>query len=202
MIVIGGSLGGFAAVNEILHRLPADFSLPIAIVLHRHRDSEGLLLPVLRPGCLLPASEVEDKDPIEPGHVYLCPPDYHLLFDEGCFSLSTDDPLNFARPSIDAFFESAAEWKGRSVIAVVLSGAGSDGASGAKTILENGGLVIAQDPATADGAWMPNATIAATKTRHVMRLEHIADVLIRVARRRSHRTNSSEQDRKTTSRKA
>ena len=184
MIVIGGSLGGSDALGEILRHLPASFSLPIAVVLHRHRDSDGLLLPVLQRCTTLPVQEVEDKDPIKAGRVYLCPADYHLMIEADYFALSTDDPVNFARPSIDMLFESAAEWRREAVIAIVLSGGGSDGSTGAKLVHDRRGIVIVQDPATAEGTWMPAAAIQASQTRHVLSLKQIALGLIRLARLR------------------
>lgn len=184
MIVIGGSLGGCEAVGAIVRHLPTDFPLPIAVVLHRHRESDGVLVPVLQGMSPLPIVEVEDKMKWEPGKVYICPADYHLLLDDGCFSLSTDDLVNFARPSIDVLFDSAAEWHGPGTIAIVLTGASSDGSSGARNIQSRGGLVIVQDPATAEGPWMPTAAIAATQTRHVMPLAEIAPALLRLAKRR------------------
>lgn len=177
MIVIGGSLGGCEALREILTRLPATFPIPIAVVLHRHRDSDGLLLPAVQQDSALPVVEVEDKDPITPGRVYLCPPDYHLLIDNGYFALSTDEAVNFARPSIDVMFESAAEWFGPRVIAIVLTGSGSDGAKGARYVEDRGGAVWIQDPKEAEGLWMPTATIAATKAPRILPLVQIASAL-------------------------
>jgi two-component system chemotaxis response regulator CheB len=182
MIVVGGSLGGCAALREILQRLPADFPLPIAVVLHRHRESGGLLVPVVQRDCALPVGEAEDKEPIRKGRVYLAPPDYHLLVEQDAFALSTDDLVNFARPSVDVLFESAAEWKGRQVVAVVLTGSGSDGARGAKRVQESGGLVLVQDPPTAEGPWMPTAAVAAVPRARVLTLAAIADTLIQLAR--------------------
>jgi two-component system chemotaxis response regulator CheB len=183
MIVIGGSLGGCEALREILIRLPPAFPLPIAVVLHRHRDSDGILLQALQSSSALPVVEVEDKDQIIGGHVYLCPPDYHLLIDNGYFALSTDEAVSFARPSIDVMFESAAEWLGRRVIAVVLTGSGSDGAKGARCVEAHGGTVLIQDPKTADGLWMPTAAIATTKTARVLTLGQIAAELISLSTR-------------------
>jgi two-component system, chemotaxis family, protein-glutamate methylesterase/glutaminase len=178
MIVIGGSLGGCDALKEILVRLPASFPYPIAVALHRHRDSDGMMVPVVQRGCALPVCEVEDKEPIEAGHVYLCPSDYHLLIDKDCFALSTDDPVNFARPAIDVLFESAAEWKRGKAVGVVLTGSGSDGAKGARCIQQYGGTVFVQDPKTAEGPWMPTAAIASTQTPLVLSLAEIAQALI------------------------
>ena len=181
MIVVGGSLGGFQALHEILVRLPAAFSLPIAAVLHRHRDSDDLIARALQSDCPLPVREVEDKEPIVGGRVYVCPADYHLLIDQGCFALSTDEPVNCARPSIDVLFESAAEWKQREAIAVVLTGAGSDGAYGAASVHARGGAVLVQDPATAEGPWMPAAAKAAVPAARTLTLAQIAEALIAFA---------------------
>jgi two-component system chemotaxis response regulator CheB len=185
MIVFGGSLGGNAALKEILRRLPADFPLPMAVVLHRHRDSDDLLIDVLQRGCAVPVGEADDKEPIDGGRVYLAPADYHLLIDRDCFALSTDDLVNFARPSIDVLFASAAEWGQRSVVAVILSGSGSDGASGARRVEECGGNVLVQDPGTAEARWMPTAAIAATRDARILDLAGIADALLKVAASRA-----------------
>jgi two-component system chemotaxis response regulator CheB len=185
MIVVGGSLGGTTALKEILQRLPPDFALPIAVVLHRHRESEALLVPVVQRGCPMPVGEAEDKEPIEGGRVYLSPPDYHLLIEGDTFALSTDSLVNFARPSVDVLFDSAAEWKRRSVVAVILTGSGSDGARGARRVEDCGGTVLVQDPATAEGSWMPSAAIAATECARVLSLSAIAQALVAIAASRA-----------------
>lgn len=178
MIAIGGSLGGTDALREVLRRLPADFPLPIAVTLHRHKESESLLVPMLQQGLALPVVEVEDKEPIAPGHVYLCPPDYHLMVDQGCFMLSTDDLVNFARPSLDVLFESVAEWCRAKTVVVVLTGGGTDGSRGALRAHELGGTVLVQDPRTAEGPWMPLATLGTVPTAHTLTLPQIADALL------------------------
>lgn len=181
MIVAGGSLGGCDALREMLTRLPADFNLPIAVVLHRHREGSDMLVSMVQRDCALPVKEAEDKEPIKPGRVYLCPADYHLMVDDGCFSLSTDDAVNFARPSIDVLFESAAEWQREKVIAVVLTGSGSDGSAGARRVRDLGGTIIVQDPATAEGPWMPTAAIASTGTPLILTLSEIAQSLTAIS---------------------
>ena len=181
MIVIGASIGGAAAVREIFRRLPASFAVPMALVLHRHRDSDDALIDILQRSCLLPVREPFDKEPILPGHIYVAPPDYHLLVEPGHFSLSVDDPVQFARPSIDVLFESAADALGSDLIAVVLSGANRDGAKGAAEIRRQGGIVIVQDPSTADGPTMPAAAISEAGAHYICRLDEIAGLLLRLS---------------------
>jgi len=181
MIAIGGSLGGSQALREILQRLPAGFPVPIGVVLHRQRDQDGSLVPLLQSSTSLQIVEVEDKTPIERGHLYVCPADYHLLLDQGCFALSTDDLVHYARPSIDVFFESVAEWERRRAVAVILTGGGTDGTQGAKRIHEAGGTVLIQDPQTAEGPWMPTSAAKAVPAARVLTLPQIAEALLELA---------------------
>ena len=180
MIVVGGSLGGMKALRTILQGLPGDFSRPIVVVLHRHREADDSLVQLLQTHTNLPITEALDKEPICVGHVYLSPPDYHLLVEPGGFSLSTDEPVQFARPSINVLFESAADNFGAEVIAVVLTGANSDGAEGAARIQAGGGTIIIQDPATSESPVMPQAAVDATRTSHICSPEDIAVLLLQL----------------------
>ena len=177
LVVIGTSLGGLAALKVVLGKLAANFALPIAVVQHRHRESDRSLSQFLQASLQLPIVEVEDKDPIKPGRVYLAPPDYHLLVEVGHFALSTDAPVLYARPSIDVLFESAADAYGSQTVGIVLTGANYDGAAGLARIQAAGGRAIVQDPATAEGRVMPEAAIAAVPTATVLSLSAIADYL-------------------------
>ncbi|HEY9908461.1 MAG TPA: chemotaxis protein CheB [Thermosynechococcaceae cyanobacterium] len=177
LVVIGTSLGGLTALKVILGGLAADFTVPIAVVQHRHRDSDHMMSDFLRQFLQLPIVEVEDKDPIVLGHIYLAPPDYHLLVEPGYFALSIDEPVLYARPSIDVLFESAADTYGAGSLGVVLTGTNRDGARGLARIRAAGGQAIVQDPATAEGRVMPEAAIAATPTATVLPLETIAAYL-------------------------
>src|SRR5688572_24003986 len=121
IVVMGTSLGGFNALPVILSGLPKDFQLPVVIVQHRGVEVlEGSLRAYLQRHSLLPLHEVEDKQSIEPGRVYLCPADYHVLVEKGRFSLSVEGPILAARPSIDVLFESAAEFYANKTIAILL----------------------------------------------------------------------------------
>jgi two-component system chemotaxis response regulator CheB len=178
MVVVGASLGGLTAVRKILSALPADFGPALAIVQHRRADSDNHLPEILAGSCVLPLIEVEDKEEIRPGCVYLAPANYHLLFEESSFCLSIDAPVCFARPSIDVLFESAADRYGAAVAAVVLTGSSEDGAAGTRSIKRAGGTVFVQDPRTAESPVLPRAALAATAVDAVLGLTELCDRLI------------------------
>ena len=178
LIVIGASWGGLHAVSEILAALPEDLDAAVVVAQHRKADSlDGGLASILSLRTRLPVRDAEGKEPIAPGNVYLAPPDYHLLIDRGYFSLSTEDPVRYARPSVDVLFESAAEAYGERVIGVILTGANEDGAAGLARIKEAGGVAIVQDPQTAERARMPEAALEATSADVVLPLDEISPFL-------------------------
>ena len=161
LVVIGASWGGLHAVSAILAALPRDFDTPVAIVQHRAKESDGLLVGLLQSVTTLKVCDVEDKEPIRTGHVYVAPPDYHLLVDDDHFSLSMDAAVRYSRPSIDVALASAADSGGAAAIGVLLTGANDDGARGLRHIVDKGGRAIVQDPATAEVRTMPEAGIRA-----------------------------------------
>jgi two-component system chemotaxis response regulator CheB len=178
LVVVGTSMGGLRALDQVLSGLAPDFPLPLAIVQHRGTDSAQPQLPrLLQLSCTLPVSECNDKEPIVGGHVYLAPPDYHLLVDDGRFALSVDERVLYARPSIDVLFESAADEYRDGVVGVLLTGANSDGTRGAGRIKKRGGVVVAQDPRTAEAPTMPRAAIEAGVVDRVLPLAEIAAYL-------------------------
>jgi two-component system, chemotaxis family, protein-glutamate methylesterase/glutaminase len=183
MIVMGGSLGGMQSVQYLLAALPADFALPIVIALHRPPDDEDMLTPLLQRGCVLRVSEVLDKEPIEAGRIYVAPPDYHVLIEPDCLSVSVDERVHHARPSIDVLFESAALVYGGRTIGVILSGAGVDGARGAAAISQCGGPVLIESPAMAFRPDLPAAALAAATGAKSLPLPQIAASLRELARK-------------------
>jgi two-component system chemotaxis response regulator CheB len=182
IVVIGTSRGGLHALGVVLSALPPDFPLPVAVVQHRTRDADSSLSDLLQRQTPLRVVETDDKTSIEPGIVYLAPPDYHLLVDETQLSLSTEDRVSFARPSIDVLFDSAAMAFGSGVIAVILTGANEDGADGAAAVKRHGGRVIAQDPLEAESPAMPAAVVDRHLADAVLPLAAIAPYLVAVAR--------------------
>ena len=177
IVVVGTSWGGLSAVRELVRALPRAFSLPIVVVQHRHPDSDHLLSTLLQDSTPLPVSEVEDKAPIVPGGVYLAPADYHLLVEDGHFSLSMDEPVQYSRPSIDVAFASVADVYGRRAAGVVLTGANADGARGLRRIVDRGGLGFVQTPGTAESPTMPAAAIQAVPEARVMTIAEIGAAL-------------------------
>jgi two-component system, chemotaxis family, protein-glutamate methylesterase/glutaminase len=177
LIVVGCSWGGLAALGRLLEHLPESVDLPVVIAQHRAPESlRGGVETALRRRVARPVVEVGDKDPIERGHVYLAPPDYHLLVEPGSFALSVDERVQYARPSIDVMFESAADAYGTRVIGIVLTGANEDGAAGLARIAERGGVAIVQDPEAAEAREMPEAALAAALAT-VLPLEEIGPFL-------------------------
>jgi two-component system, chemotaxis family, protein-glutamate methylesterase/glutaminase len=189
LVVIGTSMGGLRALELLLPNLPAYFPVAVAIAQHRHPYSNGSLLTFLQHHSGLPVVEVEDKQPILPGHIYLAPADYHLLVEKGVetgfFSLSTEAPVAYARPSIDVLFETAADAYGSRLIGVILTGASDDGAKGLAKINAYGGFTIIQDPGTAEIPMMPNAAIATVPSAQILPLSEIPVWLIRLCVPRS-----------------
>lgn len=182
LIVIGCSLGGMHALEMILSSLPEDFPIPIAIVQHRYKTSDEGLPRFFRSHSSLKVVDVDDKEWIKPGTVYLAPANYHLLVERGEFSLSVDDAVAYSRPSVDVLFESAADAYGDALIAVVLTGANADGARGVARIKRAGGFVVVQDPQTAEARSMPDAAIAAARVDRILPLERIGPFLVELCR--------------------
>lgn len=178
LVVIGCSWGGLLALERLLVAMPDDFAVPLVVAQHRGVDSrDDLLTAALGAHTGLVVRGVDDKDPIEPGCVHLAPPDYHLLVERDGFALSTEGPVQFARPSIDVLFDSAAEVYGERLAAVVLTGANEDGAAGLRRVRERGGFTLVQDPDTAERREMPEAAIGTGRPHAVASLEEIAATL-------------------------
>jgi two-component system, chemotaxis family, protein-glutamate methylesterase/glutaminase len=174
LVVVGGSWGGLDALGTLLDALPRDFGPPIAAVLHRRADGGEALPRIIGERGRRQVREVHDKDPIEPGRVYLAPSDYHALVEPGRFALSTEGKVRYSRPSIDVLFESAADSYRERLLGVLLTGTGTDGAAGMGSIKRRGGLTVAEDPRTAERGEMPAAAIAAGAADRTLGLDEIA----------------------------
>jgi two-component system, chemotaxis family, protein-glutamate methylesterase/glutaminase len=173
IVVVGTSWGGLAALRTLVAGLPRNFGMAVALVQHRHKDSDHLLRQLLQEKSELQVFEVEDKMPLEHGRIYVAPPDYHTLVEPGHFSLSTEAPVRYSRPSIDVTFLSAADSYGHRAVGIVLTGANSDGSEGLKRISDRGGMAIVQDPSTAESSLMPSSAVRAVPRARVMSLDDV-----------------------------
>lgn len=180
LIVVGASWGGLHAVSELLAGLPEELDAAVAVAQHRAVGSLHLDT-LLQNSTTRPVVEVADKVPIEPRHVYVAPPDYHVLVEPGLFSLSTEGHVMYARPSVDVLFETAADAYRERVVGIVLTGANADGAAGLARIKRAGGVAIVQDPGTAAARAMPAAALAATAADAVLPLSELGKFLYGLA---------------------
>lgn len=178
-IVIGASSGGVAALLELAAALPAALNAVIGVVLHV--GSRASIMPeLLSRRAPWPALHPRDGQPLEPGKIFVAPPDHHMLFTQGAIRLSRGPRENHARPAVDPLFRSAAlEWRERT-IGVVLTGALDDGTAGLAAVKACGGLAIVQDPATALEPSMPSSALAHVAVDHCLPLADIAPALARL----------------------
>ena len=180
-IVIGASAGGFEVILDIVSRLPADLPAPVFVVMHIPAYHPSYLPSILSKTGPLRAIHPEDGMRVEPGFIYIAPPDHHLLVDDGHIAVKRGPKENGFRPSIDALFRSAAYSYGPGAIGVVLSGALHDGTSGLWTIKRLGGIAIVQDPADAEYASMPRSALEYVDADYKVRSTEVSELLVRLA---------------------
>ena len=182
IIVIGASAGGVGALCTVIEYLPPDFPAAVFVVLHLAPHSRSALPSILgRSGCL-PASHPSPGETIEPGRIYVAPPDHHLAIDGDRIILSRNASENGHRPAIDVLFRTAARAFGPRVVGVVLTGNLDDGTAGLAAIKRCGGAAVVQDPDEADYPSMPESAIANVNVDHVLPLGDIGPLLDRLAR--------------------
>ena len=182
LLAIGSSTGGPDALTEVLPQLPASLPVPVVITQHMPPVFTRLFAQRLDAKCPLSVKEAEDGDLVAPGRVLVAPGDRHLVLERrgtAVVARLSDAPAeNFCRPAVDVMFRSAAKTHGERVLAVVLTGMGSDGARGAEVLRAAGGEVLVQDQATSVVWGMPGAVVAAGQAHRAVPLRDIArDVL-------------------------
>lgn len=180
-IVIGGSAGSFQVVTKILSSLPQNYNLPVFLSLHRLKHVRSGFLEALSIKSNLPIIEPVDKEQIKPGRAYLAPANYHMYIELGNrIALSTEEPVNHSRPSIDLSFITAANAYREKLIGIILSGANADGALGLKKIKDNNGLAIVQDPVECQVRTMTEASMKLTAIDHVFKTDQIVNFLLNI----------------------
>lgn len=177
-VVIGASAGGVTALFKVLGGLPADMAVSVLCLLHLPHNRESHLADVLQRRLGRPVCEARDKQPVQPGAIYVAGPGYHLSVERDLtLSLSQEPPRHFSRPSIDYLFMSAADAFGESLLGILLTGANEDGAEGLAYIKNSGGRTIVQDPRDAQVALMPEAALALHRPDHILPLSGIEQLL-------------------------
>ncbi|MBC7568998.1 MAG: chemotaxis protein CheB [Spirosoma sp.] len=187
VVVIGGSTGSIDVLLQLLPALPNPLTFAMVVVIHRKNTSDSALANLLAVRTHVPVQEVEDKDVLTAGTIYLAPADYHLLLEkDGTFTLDYSGKVHYSRPSIDVTFESVADVYGSGVTGILLSGANADGTAGLQAISQAGGTTIVQHPDTAQVAYMPQQAIQNVQIDHILTAPEIIqflnsspDVLIR-----------------------
>ena len=177
-VVIGGSAGSFQVVVKILQSLPNNFNYPVFLCLHRLKHVRSGFVEALSIKSNIPIVEPYDKAHIKPGMAYLAPSNYHMYTELATqISLSTEEPVNHSRPSIDlTYFSTAMAYRQR-LVGIILSGANRDGALGMKKIADLGGTTIVQDPEECEVRTMTEGTLNITKVDHVFKTDQIIQFL-------------------------
>ena len=179
IIVVGTSAGGVEALTYLVKNLPADLNAAVIIVLHVSSHSTSVLPKILSRAGNLPVSHAQDGEAIVHGWIYVAPPDYHLLVEEGYLRLTRGAKENRSRPAIDPLFRSAARTYGQRVIAVLLTGMLDDGTAGLMAVKMRGGVAIVQNPDDALYPDMPrNAINNVDDIDHIVPLSDIPSILV------------------------
>jgi two-component system, chemotaxis family, protein-glutamate methylesterase/glutaminase len=173
VVVVGGSAGGIEALLKLVAALTEELPAPVLVTVHTGDRVHSNLPQILSRAALLPASHGRHGERLRPGHIYVAPPDFHLLMGDGRLRLSGGPRVNRYRPAVDVMFASAARWAGPATVAVVLSGLLDDGAVGAALVARAGGCVIVQDPERARFDSMPRSALSAVPTARVAAAEDL-----------------------------
>jgi two-component system, chemotaxis family, protein-glutamate methylesterase/glutaminase len=174
LLAIGGSAGSLQVVLSLLAAIDEGFPMPVLVVLHRNGVFESSLEDLFASRTKMRIREVEEKETLSNGIVYICPADYHVLLEnDHSFSLDYSERVHFSRPSIDVTFRSAADVYGPGLICLLLSGGNADGVKGMQYAQERGGVTVVQDPATAEVPFMPQQAVTRMKTDFIIAADQI-----------------------------
>ena len=177
IIVVGASAGGVEALNHLVASLPEDMNAAVFIVLHIPAHSSGVLPMLLSRNSHMPVSHEVDGEVIKAGHIYVAPPDHHLLVRSGSIHISNGPKENSHRPAVDPLFRSAARHYGPSVIGVILTGTLDDGTSGLQMVKRHGGMAVVQSPEDAQFSGMPTSAIDHVDVDYILPLAEIGAAL-------------------------
>jgi two-component system, chemotaxis family, protein-glutamate methylesterase/glutaminase len=160
LIIIGGSAGSLQVILKLFTELENTYPVPVVLVLHRSNSNELLLEELLGFKTGMTVKEADEKEKPQRGHIYICPADYHLLFEKDeSITLDYSEKVNFCRPSIDVTFQSAADVFGDELVCILLSGANADGAEGLSYVKQKKGTTVIQSPQDAEVSYMPQMAL-------------------------------------------
>ena len=182
IIVVGTSSGGIEALRILARGLPKDLQASIFVVLHTSPDSPAMLPYILERAGPLPASNAVNSEQIQPGRIYVAPPDRHLLLERGHVRITQGPKENRFRPAVDTLFRSAAYVYGPRVIGVILTGDLDDGTAGLWAIKYRGGMAIVQDPEDALFPSMPRSAMENVEVDYCLPIAEIAPLLVRLTK--------------------
>ncbi|MCR8557084.1 chemotaxis protein CheB [Mucilaginibacter sp. BJC16-A38] len=178
ILLFGGSAGSFKLLFNIVKLLPATLNKAVIIVMHRKRNFVSEVEKLFAQNSRMSLHEIDDKDKIKQGTIYIAPANYHVLFEaSGNFALDVSDAVWYSKPSIDITFESAAEAYGDKCMAILLSGANQDGAEGLLKLRNAGSLTIVQHPDDAEMPEMPTQALNLNAADYVLRTSEILELL-------------------------
>jgi len=186
LIAVGTSAGGVRALRTVLGGLPGDFDAAVLVVIHLAPSSPGYLPEIFSRAGPLPCLHPEQGQRLQRAHVYVAPPDQHMLVDGRCvIRLSRGPKENRARPAVDPLFRSAALAYGPRVIAAVLTGDLDDGTSGMLAVKLCGGTTVIQDPTDAEAPSMPSSAARHVQIDHQVPIAAMASLLVRLTKEKA-----------------
>src|SRR3954468_20829932 len=183
IVVIGASAGGLEAMRTLARDLPADFPTPICVVIHSAPQSPGMIGEILDRVGPLRATNARNRERLTPAHIYVAPPDFHLVVEPGILRVTKGPRENRFRPAIDPLFRSAAQVYGPGAIGVVLTGSLDDGTAGLSGVKQLGECAIVQDPRDAMFPGMPESALAHVDVDYVVPLAELPPLLVSLTSR-------------------
>jgi len=181
LVVIGCSAGCIQALGStVFAGLPGGFPAAVCVVLHTSPNSPRVMALMLGRNTPLTVKYAENHEPVRIGHVYIAPPDHHLLVEDGLLALDSGPRENRYRPAVDALFRTAAAAYRNRTVGVVLSGNLDDGTRGLMAIKRAGGLAVVQDPADALYPGMPQTALENVSVDYVVPLSEVPSLLVRL----------------------
>jgi two-component system chemotaxis response regulator CheB len=194
IIVIGASAGGVETLTNLVMQLPEDLPATIFVVQHTSPTNTSYLADILDRASLLPVTEAKDGESFHQTHIYVAPPDHHLLVKPGHMRLNRGPRENRVRPAIDPLFRSAAVAYGARVIGIILTGLQDDGTAGLLAVKRCGGITIVQHPEDAMHPEMPRSALAHVDVDHCVPLLKMGALLHRLTRQAPAETPPIPQD--------